>query len=219
MSIPENLEKIKRQIPGGVTLVAVSKTKPAEDILMAYGAGQKIFGENRVQEMVPKYHALPKDIEWHMLGHMQTNKVKYIAPFVSLIHSADSLRLLREIDKEGSKNKRVINCLLEIHIAQEQNKNGMSFEEAGNLLRSGEIQKMNNVCIRGLMGMATFTDDKKKVQQEFHDLAALFREMKDLIPGTSFDTLSMGMSGDWQEAVKEGSTMVRIGSALFGERN
>ena len=224
MSISENLQKIKSQLPPNVTLVVVSKTYSPEKILEAYNSGHKIFGENKVQELVPKYEALPKDIQWHLIGHLQTNKVKYIAPFVSLIHSVDSFKLLKEINKEALKNNRVIDCLLQIHIATEETKFGLSFEEAEHLISSEEIKQLRNVNVIGLMGMATNMEDGKwkmengnTVRNEFHALNAFFSNLKSQY--SILNTLSMGMSSDYHIAIEEGSNMVRVGSAIFGSRS
>ncbi|BDW94286.1 YggS family pyridoxal phosphate-dependent enzyme [Allomuricauda sp. XS_ASV26] len=217
MSIKDNLDKIKSELPLGVTLVAVSKTKPNKDIMQAYDAGQRVFGENKVQEMVQKWQDLPKDIEWHMIGHLQRNKVKYMAEFVSLIHGVDSPRLLKEIDKQAKKHDRVIPCLLQIHIAEEDTKFGLDKNELDQLINSEEFKTMENIKIVGLMGMATFTDDKKQVSKEFALLKSLFDDLKTELPDIGI--LSMGMSGDYQLAIKEGSNMVRIGSSIFGARN
>lgn len=208
-------------MPEGVTLVAVSKTKPNDMIMDAYHAGQKIFGENKVQELVAKYEELPKDIEWHMIGHLQRNKVKYIAPFVALIHGVDSLKLLRTINKEGEKNSRVIPCLLQIHIASEETKFGLDEAELSQLLESNEFKDFKNVKIKGLMGMATFSDDHELVSSEFRKLKQLFEwtKTKYFSEDETFSILSMGMSGDYKLALNEGSNMVRVGSAIFGERN
>lgn len=216
MNIQENLFKIKSELSSHVKLIAVSKTKPVKVLLEAYHAGQKVFGENRVQELVQKYEALPKDIEWHFIGHLQTNKVKYIAPFVHLIHSVDSLTLLKEIHKEAIKNNRSIDCLLQLHIAKEETKFGLSFEEAEQLLNSEEVKQLKNICIAGLMGMATLTDDEMLIRKEFHALATFFTNHQSLITNPQF--LSMGMSSDYKIAVEEGSNMVRVGSSIFGER-
>ncbi len=218
--IVDNLESIRKEIPEGVTLVAVSKTKPNEAILEVYQAGQRIFGENRVQELTDKFAALPKDIEWHMIGHLQRNKVKYIAPFVSLIHGIDSLRLLNEVNKEAEKNSRVIHVLLQFHIADEQTKFGLNEEEAQELLGSERFKTMRNVEVVGIMGMATFTDNENQVLSEFRKLKGIFENLKTehFAQQPSFKEISMGMSGDYQLAIKEGSTMVRIGSSIFGSR-
>lgn len=217
MSIAKNLQQIKSTLPNKVTLVAVSKTKPNEDILEAYNVGHRVFGENKVQELAEKHETLPKDIEWHMIGHLQRNKVKYIAPFVHLIHGVDSFKLLKEINKRAFQNNRTINCLLQIHIAQEQTKFGFSEEEVIALLNSQEYKELTNVKIVGLMGMATFTDDETQIRNEFKSLKQLFDKLSTF--NLQFTTLSMGMSGDYQIAIEEGSTMVRVGSSIFGERN
>jgi len=217
MSIKDNLTSIKKELPKGVTLVAVSKTKPNEDILEAYKAGHRVFGENKVQEMVAKWEELPKDIEWHMIGHVQRNKVKYMAEFVSLIHGVDSLKLLKEIDKQAKKYDRVIPCLLQMHIAEEDTKFGLDDSELEDLLQSEEFKAMDNVKILGLMGMATFTSDENQVRKEFAHLKSIFEKLRQKLPEISI--LSMGMSGDYALAIVEGSTMVRIGSSIFGARN
>lgn len=220
MSIKENLQQIKPTIPEHVTLVAVSKTKPNEAILEAYQAGQRVFGENKVQELTQKNESLPKDIEWHMIGHLQSNKVKYIAPFVHLIHGIDSLKLLKEVNKRAKQNNRIINCLLQIHIAEEDTKFGFDEKEVKELLESENFKNLQNVKIVGLMGMATYTDDENRISKEFKSLKNLFDQLKTLNTfNFQLSTLSMGMSGDYQIAIKEGSTMVRVGSAIFGERN
>jgi PLP dependent protein len=221
MSIKENLQKVKSTLPVGVKLVAVSKTKPAEAVLEAYQTGQRIFGENKVQEMVIKQEVLPADIEWHLIGHLQTNKVKQIASFVSLIHSVDSLKLLSAINHEGQKIGRVIDCLLQFHIATEETKFGLSEEEADNLLRSIEYEAMAFVRLRGVMGMATFTDDADKITREFRNLKMTFDRLKleYFSENQAFSEISMGMSDDYCIAVEQGSTMVRIGSTIFGARN
>ena len=218
--IESNLQAIRKEIPASVTLVAVSKTKPKEDILEAYEAGQRVFGENRVPELADKSEQLPKHIEWHMIGHLQRNKVKYIAPFVSLIHAVDSLRLLAEINKEAEKNNRTIKALLQFHIAQEETKFGLDLEEARQLLRSEEYLAMEHAEIVGVMGMATFTDNEKQVRDEFRTLKSIFETLKSefFLNNDSFKEISMGMSGDYQIAIEEGSTMVRIGSSIFGSR-
>ncbi|MEM1124109.1 MAG: YggS family pyridoxal phosphate-dependent enzyme [Bacteroidota bacterium] len=207
-------------VPTNTKLVAVSKTKPVSMIQAMYDEGQRIFGENRVQELVEKAQVLPEDIQWHQIGHLQTNKVKYIAPFVSLIHAVDSLKLLKEINKQAKKNDRVIPCLLQFHIAEESSKFGLDQAEAEDLLNSEVFKKMENVIIAGVMGMATFTDDEEQVKMEFRQLKKLFDHLKDTyFPNQAdFREISMGMSGDYQLAVAEGSTMVRIGSLLFGAR-
>ena len=222
MSIAENLEKFKNVTNHPqCTLIAVSKTKPVQDILEAYEAGIKDFGENKVQEMTEKFEQLPKDIRWHMIGHLQRNKVKYIAPFVHLIHSVDSLRLLQEIDKQGRKAGRVISCLLQVHIAREETKFGLSEEELEELLNSAQFAEMDHVKVLGLMGMATNTDNMERVRLEFQYLRELFNELKEnhLHPNIDMKELSMGMSSDYTIALEEGSTMIRVGSAIFGTRN
>ncbi|WP_421807057.1 YggS family pyridoxal phosphate-dependent enzyme [Flagellimonas sp.] len=217
MSVKDNLTKIKSELPEGVTLVAVSKTKPNQDILEAYEAGQRIFGENKVQEMVQKWEDLPKDIEWHMIGHVQRNKVKYMAEFVSLIHGVDSPRLLKEINKQAKKHDRVIPCLLQIHIAEEDTKFGLDEKELNDLVDSDEFKAMEHIKIVGLMGMATFTEDMNRVRREFTQLKSLYDDLRTKL--TDINILSMGMSGDYTVAIEEGSTMVRIGSSIFGARN
>lgn len=221
MGIPEKIREIRAELPAGVKLVAVSKTKPNEDIMMAYNAGQKIFGENKVQDLVQKQETLPPDIEWHFIGHLQTNKVKYIAPFVDLIHAVDSLKLLTLIDKEAKKADRVISCLLQFHIAEEETKFGLDLDEAIDLLKADEYKKLENVKIAGVMGMATYTDDLAQVRREFASLKTIFDKLKIQFfsKEVDFKEISMGMSDDYQIAVEEGSTMVRIGSTIFGERN
>ncbi|MCH2042945.1 MAG: YggS family pyridoxal phosphate-dependent enzyme [Saprospiraceae bacterium] len=203
-----------------VCLVAVSKTKPQEDILVLYQEGQRVFGENRVQELVEKQAALPKDIQWHAIGHLQRNKIKYIAPFISLIHSVDSLRLLEEINKQAQKHDRIIDCLLQFHIATEESKFGLSIEEAQSLLKSDAYQSMQNVRICGVMGMASFVSDQVQIQQEFKTLKSYFDSLQTefFSQEPAFKECSMGMSGDYELAIQEGSTMVRVGSLLFGHR-
>ena len=219
MSIESNLLSIKATLPEHVTLVAVSKTKPISDLLEAYEAGQRIFGENKIQEMAEKWEAMPKDIQWHMIGHVQTNKVKFMAPFVSLIHGVDSLKLLQEINKQAKKNDRIIDCLLQIHIAEEETKFGLDEEELTSLLSSTAFDEMQNIRIVGLMGMATFTDNKEQIKKEFLHLKSIFDSSKNLKSKISnLKILSMGMSGDYQLAIECGSTMVRIGSSIFGGR-
>ncbi len=217
MSIEKNLKRIKEGLPDHVTLVAVSKTKPHNEIMEAYNAGHYVFGENKVQEMVQKWQELPKDIEWHMIGHVQRNKVKYMAEFVSLIHGVDSFRLLKEINKQASKHSRIIDCLLQIHIATEDTKFGLDETELQEIILSKEFKELENIRIVGLMGMATFTDDQDQIKKEFNWLKKLFDDLKNLVPDISI--LSMGMSGDYQIAIEEGSTLVRIGSSIFGARN
>jgi len=216
MSISEEIKKYKKELED-VTLVAISKTKPNEDLEEAYNAGQRIFGENKIQEMTDKWESLPKDIEWHMVGHVQRNKVKYMAPYIGLIHAVDSLKLLKEINKEAKKNERSIKCLLQIKIADEDSKFGISKEEAKAILDSEAFAKFENVEVSGLMGMATFTEDMEQVKKEFSYLKTVLDEFKQDYP--KMKTLSMGMSGDYQLAIECGSNMVRIGSAIFGERN
>jgi pyridoxal phosphate enzyme (YggS family) len=212
MNIKGNIESILKTLDKNVQLVAVSKTKPNESILEAYQAGQRVFGENKVQELAQKAEVLPKDIKWHMIGHLQSNKVKYIAPFVSLIHAVDSKKLLKEIDKRARQSNRIIHCLLQIHIAKESSKFGLSEEEAMELLK----QDYPNVSIDGLMGMATFTKDKEQIRSEFNYLNSVFRKAQDINQRLSI--LSMGMSGDYNIAIEEGSNMIRIGSSIFGSR-
>ncbi len=209
------------ELPAHVVLVAVSKTKSADEIMELYNCGHLTFGESKAQEMAAKYEALPKDIQWHMVGHLQTNKVKYIAPFVKLIHSVDSFKLLKTINKEALKNERIIDCLLQIHIADEETKFGMDFSEAMDIFESEEFRELKNIRIRGLMGMATFTDDVQKIRKEFKQLRFDFNMMKKNFfhDDDNFNQRSMGMSDDWAVAIGEGSTMVRIGSSLFGKRN
>ncbi len=213
MSIASNLKAITRDLPANVTLVAVSKTKSNPDILAAYNAGQKVFGENKVQELAQKAEELPKDIAWHMIGHLQTNKVKFIAPFVSLIHAVDSLKLLQEIDKRASQNKRVIDCLLQIHIATESTKFGFGIQEVEKAVEKSK--EFKHIKIKGLMAMATFTDDFGQINKEFASINELFKKVKT----KELNTLSIGMSGDYKLAINNGSTMIRVGSAIFGNRN
>jgi len=221
MSIESNINSIKSALPVQVKLVAISKTHPVEIIMEAYKAGQCIFGENKVQEMVSKYEAMPKDIQWHLVGHLQSNKVKYIVPFVSLIHSVDSLKLLIVINKEAEKVGRVVDCLLQIHIATEETKFGLSKDELEDVFKSSEYQNMKNVRVIGLMGMATFTENMAHVRAEFRSLSNLFKVIKDtyFAGSTAFTELSMGMSSDYTIAIEEGSTFVRIGSNIFGYRS
>ena len=215
--IKENLQKIKNSIPENVTLVAVSKTKPITDIQEAYEAGQRVFGENKIQEMVNKYDNLPKDIKWHMIGHLQRNKVKYMAHFVDLIHGVDSFKTLKEINKQAKKHDRVINCLLQARIAKEDTKFGLSFSDIEEILSSEELSELEHINIIGLMGMATFTNDQQQLQEEFSSLANFFKKNQEKY--SNLNTLSMGMSGDYQLAIENGSNMVRIGSSIFGVRN
>ena len=219
MSISNNLTQIKSQLPAHVTLVAVSKTKPVADLMEAYNAGQRIFGENKIQEMTDKREVMPKDIEWHMIGHVQTNKVKYMAPYVSLIHGVDSLKLLQEINKQAAKNNRVIDCLLQVYIAEEESKFGLDEQELNEILNEIQQNKENykNIRIVGLMGMATFTENQNQIEKEFKHLKMIFDNLK--THNSELKTLSMGMSGDYQLAISCGSTMVRIGSSIFGGRN
>lgn len=221
MTITKNLEDIKSKLPESVQLVAVSKTKPVEDLEEAYAAGQRVFGENKVQELEQKFNQLPKDIKWHMIGHLQTNKVKYIAPFVHLIHAVDSIKLLKTINKEAAKNNRTINCLLQFHIAEEQSKFGLTLEEAKELLQSDEYASFQNINIIGVMGMATFTDNTTQVSNEFKNLKNIFKELKNgfFNQKNDFKEISMGMSDDYPIAIQQGSTMVRVGSHIFGRRN
>jgi PLP dependent protein len=220
MSIQENLWKLRQELPAHVKLVAVSKTKSVKDIMEAYDTGQKVFGENKVQELVAKQAELPKDIEWHFIGHLQTNKVRQIASFIDSIESIDSLKLLTEVNKEVMKNDRIIKCLLEIHIASEESKFGLDLESVRSLLGSHEILEMKNVRIAGLMGMATFCENDEIIRSEFRKLKQLFAALKQeyFMNSPDFREISMGMSGDYTIAIEEGSTMVRIGSAVFGER-
>lgn len=219
MTIRENLTAIQAGLPEQVTLVAVSKTKPVSDLMEAYDAGQRIFGENKIQEMTEKWEQMPKDIQWHMIGHVQTNKVKYMAPYVSLIHGVDSLKLLQEINRQAQKNNRVIDCLLQIYIAEEESKFGLDENELKTVLTSDALHDLQNVRIKGLMGMATFTDSKAQIKKEFSRLKAIFDTYKNnKTQTTDLSILSMGMSGDYAIAIDCGSTMVRIGSSIFGSR-
>lgn len=219
MSIQENLYKIKASLPSNVTLIAVTKTHPVEKLMEVYTAGHKIFGENKVQELCDKQEVLPKDIEWHLIGHLQSNKVKYIAPFVTLIHSVDSFKLLTEIDKQAKKNNRVIDCLLQLFIASEETKFGLDFKEADELLNGKEIQALQNIRIVGLMGMASNTENTAQVKKEFQGLKTFFETQKNLNrSNVQISILSMGMSSDYELAIEEGSNMVRVGSAIFGAR-
>jgi pyridoxal phosphate enzyme (YggS family) len=215
MKIAKNIIELKNSLSETVTLIAVSKTKPQSDLIEAYKAGQRDFGENKIQEMSEKWEHLPKDIHWHMIGHVQTNKVKYMAPFVHLIHAVDSLKLLKEIQKQALKNKRTIGCLIQIRIAQEETKFGLPAEELSSLVEAAK--QFPNVAIKGLMGMASFTSNQEQVRQEFKNLAEIFSAFKLVNPESTI--LSMGMSGDYQMAIEEGSTMIRVGSKIFGERN
>ncbi|MEM6514830.1 MAG: YggS family pyridoxal phosphate-dependent enzyme [Bacteroidota bacterium] len=217
MNIVKNLEKIKSGKPINVELVAVSKTKPVSDLMEAYDAGQRIFGENRIQEMAEKYEQMPKDIKWHSIGHVQRNKVKYMAEFVSLIHAVDSLRLIKEINKQAKSHDRVIDCLLQIKIAKEESKYGLDEAAAADILNSESVQNLKNINIIGLMGMATFTDDEKQIKSEFDYLKSIYDKFKTINP--ALRVLSMGMSGDYKIAIEAGSNMIRVGSSIFGARN
>lgn len=221
MNIKNNINYFRQNIPQGCKLITVSKTQPVERLLEAYECGQRIFGENKVQELVPKYEALPKDIEWHMIGHLQSNKVKYIAPFIYLIHAVDSLSLLKEINKQAQKNQRVISCLLQVHIAEEESKFGFSEVDILRLFADPDFLELKNINIMGLMGMATFTEDQEQVRKEFTGLGLLFKKIQatNLPPQVKMEELSMGMSGDYKIAIEAGSTLVRIGTAIFGERD
>ena len=219
MSIKNNLLEIKSQLPENVTLVAVSKTKPVADLMEAYNAGQRIFGENKIQEMTEKWETMPKDIEWHMIGHVQTNKVKFMATYVNLIHGVDSLKLLEEINKQAKKHNRIIDCLLQIHIAEEETKFGLNEKELNDLMLSNEFKLLQNIKIVGLMGMATFTENQNQIKKEFLHLKSIFDEScKKNLVNSQPTILSMGMSGDYKLAIDCGSTMVRIGSSIFGSR-
>ncbi|MCX7547691.1 YggS family pyridoxal phosphate-dependent enzyme [Xanthomarina sp. F1114] len=217
MSIKQNLNQIKSSLPEQVTLVAVSKTKPVSEIMEAYNAGQRIFGENKIQEMVEKQEEMPNDIEWHMIGHVQRNKVKYMASFVSLIHGVENFRTLKEINKQAKKHERVINCLLQIKIAEEDSKFGMTANEASEILRSNEFEELKNIKVVGVMGMATFTDDQDQIKTEFTQLKTTSNQLKSL--NSDLEIISMGMSGDYPLAIACGSNMIRVGSRIFGERN
>ena len=218
MSISSKISEIRNSLPEGVVLVAVSKFHPVEAINEAYAVGQRVFGESRVQELTAKYEQLPKDIEWQMIGHLQTNKVRAIAPFISLIQSVDSQRLLECISREAERCGRVIDCLLEVHVTDEQSKSGWNVDELREYLLSGAVTELKNVRIRGIMGMATFTDDEAVIRADFEHVAAIKRELEPLF-GEEFNILSMGMSDDYPIAIEYGSTMVRVGSMIFGERN
>jgi PLP dependent protein len=220
MNISENINKLKTEIPANVKIIAVSKTHTPEEILEVYHTGHRMFGENRAQELIDKQPLLPNDIQWHFIGHLQTNKVKYIAPWVAMIHSIDSLKLLKEVNKQALKNNRVIDCLLQFHIAQEESKYGLNQEEASEILNSQEYKSMKNIKVRGVMGMATFTDDMDWVRKEFKILKRYFDFLKAtyFAANNDFSEISMGMTGDYQVATEEGSTMVRIGTAIFGDR-
>lgn len=219
MSIKQNFQHIKSQLPDHVTLVAVSKTKPISDMMELYNTGHRVFGENKIQEMVEKYEQMPKDVEWHMIGHVQSNKVKYMAEFVRLIHGVDSIKLLKEIDKQAKKYDRVISCLFQIKIATEESKFGLTSQEAAEIITSHDFSELKNVCVVGVMGMATFTEDKVQIKKEFDQLKSSFETLKSF---QSFnfkpDTISMGMSSDYKLAISCGSTMIRVGSSIFGDR-
>ncbi len=221
MSIAENIKQLKAILPKEVTLVAVSKTKPIEDLQEAYHCGQRIFGENKIQEMTQKWEDLPKDIEWHMIGHVQTNKVKYMGPYVNTIHAVDSFKLLKEINKQAQKSNRSINCLLQLKIAEEDSKFGLSKEDLIALLHSEDLKSLAHIKITGLMGMATFTDNQNQIKEEFQKLKKTFESFKgqSLATNTQLKTISMGMSGDYKIAIDCGSTMIRVGSSIFGARN
>ncbi|AUC84002.1 YggS family pyridoxal phosphate-dependent enzyme [Polaribacter sp. ALD11] len=221
MEIQKKIQEIKNSIPENVTLVAVSKTKPVSDLQEAYNGGQRVFGENKIQEMVDKFDVLPKDIQWHMIGHLQSNKVKYMAHFVNLIHGVDKFKTLKEINKQAKKHNRVINCLLQAKIAKEDTKFGLSFEEIENILQSSELEALENIKIVGFMGMATFTDNEEQLQEEFLSLKDFFnsQQLKAKTDNCKLETLSMGMSADYNLAIKNGSTMIRVGSSIFGNRN
>jgi len=220
MSIAENIDQVKSHLPARVELVAVSKTKPVEILMEAYNHGQLSFGENKVQEMVAKFEVMPKDIQWHFIGHLQTNKIKYIAPFVHLVHGVDSFKLLKSINTEARKVSRVIPCLLQFHIAEEETKFGLSMDEAREMIDSAEFKLLENIRIAGVMGMATFTNDEAQIRKEFATLKKYFDQLKlyYFSENSDFKEISMGMSGDYLIAVEEGSTMVRVGSTIFGER-
>ena len=219
MSIKDNLLQIKSQLPENVTLVAVSKTKPVSNLIEAYNAGQRIFGENKIQEMTEKWEQMPKDIQWHMIGHVQTNKVKYMAEYVSLIHGVDSLKLLQEINKQAAKHNRIIDCLLQMYIAEEETKFGLDEKELDEILQFVQNDKLQNIKVVGLMGMATFTDNQTQIKKEFLNLKSTFDKINLLsIVNYQLSIISMGMSGDYKQAIECGSTMVRIGSSIFGNR-
>jgi pyridoxal phosphate enzyme (YggS family) len=221
MSIADNINNLKSQTAGqNVTLVAVSKTKTVPEVMEAYNAGQRVFGENMVQELVEKQEQLPNDIDWHIIGHLQSNKVKYIAPFITMIQSVDSIKLLQEINKQALKNKRVIDCLLQIYIADEETKYGLGFDEAIELLRADEFAELKNIRVRGVMGIATNTDREKQLKDEFYELKTFFDGLKQSFfrKDDSFDTVSMGMSSDYELAIEQGSNMIRVGSTIFGSR-
>ncbi len=218
--IEQQIEQISREIPSQVQLIAVSKTKPNSAILSAYNVGQRHFGENKVQELCDKWESLPKDIHWHIIGHLQTNKVKYIAPFIHLIHAVDSIKLLIEIDKQAKKHDRIISCLLQFHIAKEETKFGLSYSEATEILASTAYTSFENITIVGVMGMASFVEDEEQIVTEFNELAGIFKKLKETYfkNKDSFKEISMGMSGDYPLAIEAGSTMIRVGSTIFGSR-
>ncbi|WP_291530193.1 YggS family pyridoxal phosphate-dependent enzyme [Bacteroides sp. UBA939] len=220
MSIAENLEEVLNELPEGVRLVAISKFHTNEAIKEAYHAGQRVFGESKVQEMTAKYESLPKDIEWHFIGHLQTNKIKYIVPYVSLIHGIDSYKLLVEVNKQAAKAGRIVNCLLQLHIAEEETKFGFSFDECREILTAGKWRELHNIQLCGLMGMATNTDDNEQIEKEFCSLSNFFKEVKDMwfADIEAFHELSMGMSHDYRQAIAAGSTLIRVGSKIFGNR-
>ena len=219
MKISHNLLQIKSQLPENVTIVAVSKTKPVADLMECYNAGQRIFGENKIQEMTDKWLQMPKDIQWHMIGHVQTNKVKFMAEYVSLIHGVDSYKLLEEIDKQAKKHNRIIDCLLQIHIAEEETKFGLDEKELDEMLQQNQFKELKNIRVVGLMGMATFTENQNQIKKEFQHLKSVFDHTKlQQTSNLKLETLSMGMSGDYKLAIECGSTMVRIGSSIFGSR-
>ena len=220
MNIADNLQQVLNELPEGVRLVAVSKFHPNEAIEEAYRSGQRVFGESKVQEMTAKYESLPKDIEWHFIGHLQTNKIKYIVPYVALIHGIDSYKLLVEVNKQAEKAGKVVNCLLQLHIAEEETKFGFSFEECRDMLAEGEWKTLGNIQLCGLMGMATNTDDNERIEKEFCSLSSFFKEVKDswFADTEAFRELSMGMSHDYHQAIAAGSTLIRVGSKIFGDR-
>ncbi|RHI07728.1 YggS family pyridoxal phosphate-dependent enzyme [Bacteroides sp. AM16-24] len=220
MNIADNLQQVLNELPEGVRLVAVSKFHPNEAIEEAYRSGQRVFGESKVQEMTAKYESLPKDIEWHFIGHLQTNKIKYIVPYVALIHGIDSYKLLVEVNKQAEKAGKVVNCLLQLHIAEEETKFGFSFDECRDMLAEGEWKTLSNIQLCGLMGMATNTDDNEQIKKEFCSLSSFFKEVKDswFADTEAFRELSMGMSHDYHQAIAAGSTLIRVGSKIFGDR-
>lgn len=220
MNIADNLQQVLNELPEGVRLVAVSKFHPNEAIEEAYRSGQRVFGESKVQEMTAKYESLPKDIEWHFIGHLQTNKIKYIVPYVALIHGIDSYKLLVEVNKQAEKVGKVVNCLLQLHIAEEETKFGFSFDECRDMLAESEWKTLSNIQLCGLMGMATNTDDNEQIEKEFCSLSSFFKEVKDswFADTEAFRELSMGMSHDYHQAIAAGSTLIRVGSKIFGDR-